>query len=376
MTNDHLAYSNPKYRFVRVDEKDSLNDTQQHIFYIGENRGWVASLAESLHNGYSSAINLPQATSFLNVLQQDNYKLTFVLIDVPYHQLHLRQFVNFMAHSAYANLPMVYVSTSLTDRELKEIKEGRLVDDVIHPIRDTFTIGERISFLSKVKKALGKKKINVTGEKPTAELKNIVDVYKRVFDLVFASIVVILAAPLFLLIAILVKIDSKGPVFYNSYRAGRGYRIFKFYKFRTMKVGADRMVSSLTHMNLYGGNETLFFKACNDPRITSIGAFLRRTSLDELPQLFNVLKGDMSIVGNRPLPLYEASTLTTNEWAERFNAPAGITGLWQVSDQGHEKMTMEERVALDIAYARKYNLLLDMKILFKTPKAVIQGQNQ
>lgn len=376
MSTDLLKYSIPKYRFIRVDENDPLHESQQNIFYIGENQGFLSTLSESLQQGYSSAVNLQQAISFLKVLQQDKYKLSSVLIDVPYHQLHLKQFATFIRTTAYADLPLIYVSTNLADRELKEIKEGRLIDDVIHPIRDTFTAGERIVFLSKVKKALGKKKTNVNGEKPGTELKNIVDIYKRVFDLVFASVVVVLAAPLFLLIAILIRIDSRGPVFYNSYRAGRGYRIFKFYKFRTMKIGADRMVSSLTHMNLYGGNETLFFKACNDPRITRIGAFLRRTSLDELPQLFNVLKGDMSIVGNRPLPLYEASTLTTNEWAERFNAPAGITGLWQVSNQGHAKMTMQERVEMDITYARKYNLFMDLKILLKTPKAVIQGQNQ
>jgi lipopolysaccharide/colanic/teichoic acid biosynthesis glycosyltransferase len=144
-----------------------------------------------------------------------------------------------------------------------------------------------------------------------------------------------------------------------------------------MITDADKIVDELAEMNLYsaGPKQPHFFKVVNDPRITKIGSFLRNTSLDELPQLFNVLKGDMSIVGNRPLPLYEATTLTTNEWAERFMAPAGITGLWQISKRGSEDMSNEERVLLDIDYARHRSLKGDLKILLKTPSALIQKSN-
>ncbi|RZL46780.1 MAG: sugar transferase, partial [Pedobacter sp.] len=117
-----------------------------------------------------------------------------------------------------------------------------------------------------------------------------------------------------------------------------------------------------------------FVKFKNDPRITKIGAFLRKTSLDELPQLINVFIGDMSLVGNRPLPLYEAERLTTNKWSERFNGPAGLTGLWQISKRGQKDMSEVERKELDNYYASNYSLLLDLKIILKTFPALIQKE--
>jgi len=138
-------------------------------------------------------------------------------------------------------------------------------------------------------------------------------------------------------------------------------------------VNADKKVEALLHLNQYNDNKGVnFFKVSNDPRITRIGRFLRNSSLDELPQLFNVIKGDMSLVGNRPLPLYEASTLTTNEFVERFMAPAGITGLWQIKKRGQGEMSSEERINLDISYARKSSMLYDLWIMANTPKALLQ----
>lgn len=118
-----------------------------------------------------------------------------------------------------------------------------------------------------------------------------------------------------------------------------------------------------------------FIKIQNDPRVTPIGRFIRNTSLDELPQLVNVLLGHMSIVGNRPLPLYEAEQLTSDKWIKRFMAPAGITGLWQVTERGKANTSEDSRKMLDIDYALHYNLWLDIKILFKTPLAMFQQEN-
>jgi lipopolysaccharide/colanic/teichoic acid biosynthesis glycosyltransferase len=185
-------------------------------------------------------------------------------------------------------------------------------------------------------------------------------------------------SPLLVIIGMLIKLTSRGPVLYKSKRAGEGFKVFNFYKFRTMVAGAEEMLDTLHNKNMYNSSKgnPCFFKVSNDPRITKIGQFLRNTSLDELPQLFNVLKGDMSLVGNRPLPLYEAAALTTREWAERFMAPAGITGLWQISKRGKPKMSAEERISLDIAYARSGSTRRDLKILLATPSALIQKQSQ
>jgi len=122
--------------------------------------------------------------------------------------------------------------------------------------------------------------------------------------------------------------------------------------------------------------ENAFFKMANDPRITKVGRILRNTSIDELPQFINVLKGDMSIVGNRPLPLYEAELLTTDQWSKRFSAPAGITGLWQVTKRGGSNvMSADERKQLDIEYADNFSFWYDIKILLKTIPAMLQHEN-
>lgn len=294
--------------------------------------------------------------------------------------------------------------------------------------------------------------------------------FKRVFDIMAALLALTLLAPLFLLVIILIKLESKGPVFYIAKRVGTGYQIFNFYKFRSMKVGADAQLKNISHLNQYKnaraksgvksfntvvsklqdvtiqevgsgktdkengdelnlseylknqfdklpvpGNseyglcedcsckgdccqsvlylegevlcekvyldqkkekdEGKFIKINNDPRVTRIGKFIRNTSIDELPQLFNVLKGDMSIVGNRPLPLYEAEKITVDAFNLRFMAPSGITGLWQISKRGSSEMSEEERMQLDNEYAKTYSFWGDIKIILKTIPALLQKEN-
>lgn len=199
---------------------------------------------------------------------------------------------------------------------------------------------------------------------------------KRIFDVVGAILGIILSAVIWIPVAIAIYLESKGPVIYRSKRVGAGYRVFDFLKFRSMYTGADERLLELQHLNQYERDDAglVFVKFARDPRVTRVGRFIRKYSLDELPQLINVVRGEMSLVGNRPLPLYEAEMLTLDAWSARFLAPAGITGLWQVTKRGHATMSVDERIALDIAYAKSHNLWTDLHILLRTFRAVVQEE--
>lgn len=249
---------------------------------------------------------------------------------------------------------------------------------------------------------------------------------KRLFDIFVASLVLIILSPILLIVMIAIRIESKGKIYYTSKRVGT--KIFDFYKLRSMKVGADKLLNKLAKTSnqyqvkssdqnkeiskckkcqklpegeycsplKYDGSEIIcdnlyierkeikanenssFIKIVDDPRITKIGKIIRNTSIDELPQLINVIKGDMSLVGNRPLPVYEAECLTKDNLSKRFLAPAGITGLWQVELRGKSgNMSEEERIELDNKYADyfengNYSLWFDLKILLRTIPALFQ----
>jgi lipopolysaccharide/colanic/teichoic acid biosynthesis glycosyltransferase len=200
---------------------------------------------------------------------------------------------------------------------------------------------------------------------------------KRLFDIMFSGILLLMLSPILLLIALAIRLESPGPIFYISKRVGTGYRIFDFYKFRSMRPDADKELENVLHLNQYQSEQgsLAFIKIDNDPRVTRLGRFLRNSSLDELPQLFNVLLGDMSIVGNRPLPLYEAEKITRDLWSKRFLAPAGITGLWQVTKRGRKEMSTEERIELDMQYADECSLWYDFKIMAQTVPALLQKES-
>ena len=267
-----------------------------------------------------------------------------------------------------------------------------------------------------------------------------IPLWKRLFDIFFSALGIIILSPVFIITAIAIRLESKGPVIFKSKRVGTNYTVFDFLKFRSMYADAEQrlkevakeagnqyaekddqeekdhpsvitaplgeeaemmmmdmgmesdMMISDEEVMLVGDdfvvaesdfakekkeeNESAFVKIENDPRITKVGKFIRKYSIDELPQLFNILKGDMSIVGNRPLPLYEAEKLTVDSSIDRFMAPAGLTGLWQVEERGKGgMMSAEERKQLDITYGQTYNFMLDMKIIFRTLTAFIQKDN-
>jgi len=203
-------------------------------------------------------------------------------------------------------------------------------------------------------------------------------ILKRTFDLVVAALAIVLLFPFWLLIALLIKLDSKGPVFYTQERVGMDGRLFLLYKFRTMKAGADpevhreyqkAFIAGRAEANVGNDNKPTY-KLLADPRITRIGKLLRRTSLDEVPQLLNVLLGDMSIVGPRPPIPYEVEAYEL--WhRKRLDMKPGLTGLWQVS--GRNRLPFEEMVRLDLFYIENWSLLLDLKIILRTGLVMLSG---
>jgi exopolysaccharide biosynthesis polyprenyl glycosylphosphotransferase len=191
--------------------------------------------------------------------------------------------------------------------------------------------------------------------------------FKRVFDTVFSALSLVLLSPFLLAIAIAIKLDSPGPVFYVSERIGKKGVVFRCYKFRTMVRDADKLQAEILHMNERDG---VLFKVANDPRITRIGRFLRKYSIDELPQFINVLRRDMSIVGPRPPVAGEVRRYDLNH-LRRLGVTPGITGLWQV--QGRQDPSFASYVSLDVAYIDNWSILLDFKIILRTVGVVFAG---
>ena len=181
---------------------------------------------------------------------------------------------------------------------------------------------------------------------------------KRIIDFLFSLIILLILLPLFLVVAILIKLDSKGPVIFKQSRLGKDGNVFKVWKFRTMIDNAEKMGTGLT-------------TAQNDPRITRVGKILRKTSTDELPQLINVLKGDMSFIGPRPAPVHHLKQYNENE-RQRLKVLPGITGWAQVN--GRNILTWPERIEKDIWYVNNISFLLDLKIAFKTIKVVLLSE--
>ncbi|RRB01249.1 sugar transferase [Larkinella rosea] len=291
---------------------------------------------------------------------------------------------------------------------------GRVID-VFHYGYSEAAFQTRLSYLI-LKKQYAEKKHSAEDEEHE-HAQGRMPIGKRLFDITLSFLLLLMISPLLLVVAILVKLDSKGPIFYGSKRVGMGYKVFSMYKFRTMRTDADQMLASMASKNMYnvkkveeatdqiceecqlaGGicqrplflddkqvcekvhfrtekAKAMFSKFKEDPRVTRLGKILRNTSIDELPQFYNILRGDMSFVGNRPLPPYEAEKLTASGYARRFAAPAGLTGLWQVTKRGGAAVSDQERIQLDVLYAKKYSFRTDLMIVIRTLKAVWQKEN-
>lgn len=352
---------------------DTVYNMSQHrfniLYYAEQYEPAILATFSNVGNHVKKAENFSELQEIISRLTVYELEVS-VLIEVSPNTVNdAFNVVSFLkANWLTRNLVVIFLLTQKDPAITKMAFEAR-VSDCYSPEISFSDIQLRLHFLSAYK-ALNEQ-LKHLPEVPLQQYE--IPGLKRFFDLSISIVALLLLSPVFIIIAILVKLDSKGPIFYTSKRVGTGYKIFDFYKFRSMQVNADKEVEALkASANQYG--DSAFFKMKNDPRVTKLGNFLRNSSLDELPQLFNVVKGDMSIVGNRPLPLYEAEQLTTNEWSMRFLGPAGITGLWQIIKRGKSDMSDRERKKLDNFYTKNFSIWLDLKIIFMTIPVLFQKE--
>jgi lipopolysaccharide/colanic/teichoic acid biosynthesis glycosyltransferase len=327
-------------------------------------------------------------------------------------------------YPAWNSVPFILVCDAYEEGLVtRAMKQG--IDDLyILPLPPNDDLLSRIDFLRDFRKQKQNEIVDL--ERPEYFQ---IPLSKRLFDIIVASLALIMLSPILLLVMIAIRMESKGKVYYTSTRIGR--KPFNFYKFRSMRIGAEGELKKLAKQkNQYVSHEPIkdidlkepcpcmkkkdfvycspvlhtetysicdtwyttqktkvenakppFIKIQDDPRITKVGKIIRNTSIDEIPQLINVIKGDMSIVGNRPLPVYEAEKLTSDAMAKRFLAPAGLTGLWQVEKRGRKgAMSDSERKSLDLRYAdlflkNEYSFYYDMKLIMRTLPVIIQKES-
>lgn len=355
--NNRNAYSTNKLRVAY-----SGNVLTDHIY---ENLGDKFQIFSS---GTAAQFNNYLAEQSLNSLPE------VILIEADEQENCFKVIESIRNNALLKGLIIVLLAAKPNDSWKEKARKLKIHDYYVYPF-SCEELSERLDFLVRFKLI----KPNLTDLAKKTSTNYQIPNSKRIFDVVFSLSCILVLLPVFIIVAALIAIESRGSVVYKSKRVGTGYKIFDFYKFRSMRINADAQLIDLSDLNQYQDRDekigkSIFVKLKNDPRVTKFGVFIRKTSLDELPQLFNILKGDMSVVGNRPLPLYEAEQLTSNEWATRFLGPAGLTGLWQISKRGREEMSERERKKLDNFYARNYSFWFDLKIIFGTFPALFQKE--
>ena len=358
------------YKEVSSVENQSSGNSSTEVIgtvvMIGNNARNVADFYFSKQVNVTLFNSVDEALNFMRKSEVAPYA---ILCDPDFSSSVIKQLILFtQLYHKSTYIPIIAIAGKLSESVCEQAFD--LGFDDIYSISDAQDkVLTRITFLKKIH---AKNTFLNSMSKQVISCRYKISFRKRLFDVLFSGLALTLLSPILLIIAVIIKLESKGPVFYISKRAGTGYQIFNFYKFRSMRTGADQELARLMALNQY--SDSAFFKLKKDPRVTPFGRFLRNTSLDELPQLINVLIGDMSIVGNRPLSLYEAEQLTADGVAQRFLAPAGITGLWQVTKRGKSEMSEEERKNLDVSYASERDGWFDLKIIFKTFPALIQQE--
>lgn len=391
----------------------------EYIFW-GHNIPLAAHLRETLQCKIIECITFQQIKSCLSSIEYIDFCVFMERSDMATDIPTIAQL-----HKLYPTLYIILISETLSKEEkIPYLRAG--TDCMISKNTSKDDLQKLFSVIIDFKEKEKARKDNQISSLTEFRLP----LWKRTFDILASGSAILCLSPILILTALAIRTESNGKIVYKSKRVGSNYKIFDFYKFRSMYSDADKRLAEYQQLNQYTKNiaeeESLnsssaaeisqqscsseqkqeqeqdillfsdnlstsennylktkrtersnaFFKLENDPRITRVGHFIRKYSIDELPQLFNILKGDMSVVGNRPLPLYEAELLTSDEYVQRFMGPAGLTGLWQVKKRGGAgKMSAEERKQLDIKYAKEFSFGMDMRIIIRTFTAFIQKEN-
>lgn len=385
----------------------------QYFVYIGRDNKTIELFSKLSTGVFYAASNCTKAIKVLDKIREKyDTVLFFEQVSLSKDIAEIRSL-----RQKYKGLYMVLVMDSLTKEEAAEYLKAGINNTIKYePNEEAF---KDLSIFLKRRKNQKIQDLQLKAQNINAFH---LPLWKRTFDIFFSGMAILFLSPLLLLTALAIRMESKGPIVYKSKRVGSNYLIFDFLKFRSMYTDADKHLKDFNALNQYQQEEeeddawekeadaenldemneeeillisddfviseedyihkkskeksNAFVKLENDPRITKVGRFIRKYSIDELPQLINILKGDMSIVGNRPLPLYEAELLTSDAHIDRFMGPAGLTGLWQVEKRGEAgKLSAEERKQLDIQYAKTFSFWLDMKIILRTVTAFIQKEN-
>jgi lipopolysaccharide/colanic/teichoic acid biosynthesis glycosyltransferase len=390
-----------------------------NILCIGDSPEYFQAINQNKNISLIATENSIQATNYLN--SNNPPQAIICNYNLPGNNgLFLFDWIK--EHTEFKSIPFILLAKEFNSDIFKLAFKKRVDDYYVTSVTNPEDIIHRIEFLNLNKKASKISKLPITNEETYR-----MPISKRIFDIFVASSVLLVASPFLALILLAIKLESKGKVYYISKRVGR--KTFDFYKLRSMRTGSDELLKKLAQeKNQYNTaqkpannlldtpcpkcsklpegetcspimyidtheicdywfnyqkieaakNNSTFVKIVNDPRVTRVGKFIRNTSIDELPQLINVIKGDMSIVGNRPLPVYEAEMLTADTLSKRFLAPAGITGLWQVELRGKGgNMSEEERMRLDNEYAEhfkgdNFSFWYDIKLILRTIPALLQ----
>lgn len=383
------------------------------ILYIGRTPETIEQLSNAPNIELTVKDNGLAAIQWINKNIIEFDKLDAVLCSLNVKGMNAYSLYNNMRFQNLLNkIPFIVIAQRF-EFESRSMARMNKVDDYYAMPLNIEKLEIRVKFLKKFKAEFSEKSVKQTLE----EFENQpykTPFIKRAFDVTMTGGAILALSPILLGTALAIRLESKGKVFYSSKRVGANFHEFDFYKFRSMYPDADKRLKEVEHLNQYQvesiGDEcprcknlpeglfcstvlkqddntaiceyfyikkknakAAFLKVENDPRITKVGKFIRNKSIDELPQLFNILKGDMSVVGNRPLPVGEAIAITKSRWSRRFKAAAGLTGLWQVELRGHDgEMSEEERFELDNKYAEKNSFWGDIVLILRTMRIFIQ----